>query len=219
MFIPMFVLSLASIFIGFVFSDLLLGFGQNYWSDAIIVLPIHFSPLDTEFIHPLIKNLPVIFSLLFMLITYYFLYSVKLWTITNWHHGNIYKLIYPYWSKLSAFFYHAGFINTIYNHQFLKFINISYTHITKYLDKGFFEFFGPYGLYKGFYFLHYFLQLSWYSFISVTVFFMFLGICLFLTVLLSIITNIYIIFVQFLGLFWIILIILILILPQTNTKI
>jgi hypothetical protein len=154
-----------------------------------------------------------------MLITYYFLYSVKLWTITNWHHGNAYRLIYPYWSKLSAFFYHAGFINTIYNHQFLKLMNISYTHITKYLDKGFFEFFGPYGLYKGFYFLHYFLQLSWYSFISVTIFFMFLGICLFLTVLLSIVTNIYIIFVQFLGLFWIILIILILILPQTNTKI
>jgi hypothetical protein len=102
---------------------------------------------------------------------------------------------------LSAFFYHAGFINTIYNHQFLKFINVSYTHITKYLDKGFFEFFGPYGLYKGFYFLHYFLQLSWYSFISVTIFFMFLGICLFLTIFLSIVTNIYIIFVQFLGLF------------------
>ena len=30
MFISMFFLSLASIFIGFIFSDLLLGFGQNF---------------------------------------------------------------------------------------------------------------------------------------------------------------------------------------------
>lgn len=77
MFVPMFVLSLASIFIGFIFNDLLLGFGQNFWFDSIVVLPIHFTPFDTEFIHPLIKNLPVIMSLLFMLITYNFLYNVR----------------------------------------------------------------------------------------------------------------------------------------------
>lgn len=210
MFIPMFVLSLASIFIGFIFNDLLLGFGQNFWFDSIVVLPNHFTPLDTEFIHPLIKNLPVILSLLFMLITYNFLYNVRFWILTHWHHKEIYKLLYPYWNNLAAFFYHAGFINTIYNYFFLNIINISYNHTTKYLDKGFFELIGPYGLYKGFHFLHYFLQFSLYSFISITIFFMFLGICLFLTIFLSIITNIYIVFIQFLGLFWLVITILIL---------
>jgi NADH-ubiquinone oxidoreductase chain 5 len=77
MFIPMFCLAFGSIFIGYLASDLLMGFGQDFWHESIVILPVHFSPLDTEFIHPLVKNLPVIFSLLFMCLTYFFLYVIQ----------------------------------------------------------------------------------------------------------------------------------------------
>lgn len=67
------ILAFASIFIGYITNDLFVGFGQDFWQGSIYILPKHFSPLDTEFIHPLIKNLPVILSLFFMVVTYIFL--------------------------------------------------------------------------------------------------------------------------------------------------
>lgn len=106
MFISMFCLAFSSIFIGFLTCDLFVGFGQDFWEDSITVLPAHFSPLDTEFIHPLIKNLPVILSLFFMFLTYYLLNVIQ--KIST----NAY---YIFWCKIAAFFYHAGYFNTIYN--------------------------------------------------------------------------------------------------------
>jgi len=207
MFIPMFVLSLASIFIGFIFSDLLLGFGQNFWADSIIVLPSHFSPLDTEFIHPLIKNLPVIFSLFFMVLTYIFLYFVQISSKTALTKSITYKIFYPLWCKISAFFYHAGFINTIYNIWFLNIINISYVHITKILDKGFFEFFGPFGLYQGFRFMHYFSNFWWYSSLSIAILIMFIGLCLCLIVVIIVLTKLHLLLFKYIGLFVVLMII------------
>lgn len=217
MFIPMFCLAFGSIFIGYFASDLFMGFGQNFWQESIIILPSHFSPLDTEFIHPLIKNLPVILSLLFMFLTYLFLYFINVWSYTGvFKHNNVVRFIYPYWCKLSAFFYHAGFINTIYNFGFEKIMIVSYTAVTKYLDKGFFEFFGPYGLYKGFYFLYNFLRFSWYSVISISIFIMFIGICLLLIYLFVVFSNIYIVLLNYSGL---VLISLILLISLNNNKI
>ena len=210
MFIPMFCLAFGSIFIGYLASDLLMGFGQNFWQESIFILPAHFSPLDTEFIHPLIKNLPVILSLLFMFLTYFFLYFIEIWSHTDvFKHNKFIRFIYPFWCKLSAFFYHAGFINTIYNYGFEKIMIVSYTAVTKYLDKGFFEFFGPYGLYKGFHFLYNFLRFSWYSVISISVFIMFIGICLLLIYLFVVLSNIYIVLLNYCGLVLISLILLI----------
>lgn len=179
MFIPMFCLALASVFIGYLASDLLMGFGQAFWQESITILPAHYSPLDTEFIHPLIKNLPVILSLLFMCLTYFFLHLVQVWSFIGiFKHNKFIKMMYPYWCKISAFFYHAGFINTIYNYIFENFLIISYSAIIKYIDSGFIEFFGPYGLYKGFFFLYNFMRFGWYSVISISIFIMFIGICL-----------------------------------------
>lgn len=76
--LPMFCLAFLSIFIGFIASDLMAGFGNNFLQDSVVILPSHFSPLDTEFIHPLIKNLPVIFSLFFMFFTYFFMHLVHI---------------------------------------------------------------------------------------------------------------------------------------------
>ena len=74
--LSMFCLAFLSIFIGYIASDLMAGFGNNFLQDSVTILPAHYSPLDTEFIHPLIKNLPVIFSLFFMFFTYFFMHLV-----------------------------------------------------------------------------------------------------------------------------------------------
>jgi hypothetical protein len=139
-----------------------------------------------------------------MVITYIFLYFVDNWSKTFWYRSRIYKELYPYWCNISAFFYHAGFINTIYNASFLKFISISYTHITKYLDKGFFEFFGPYGLYKGFRFMYFFCKFWWYSSLTIVILLMFVGLCFCLTLFIFWISQLYLLLFKYLGLFFII---------------
>lgn len=73
MFIAMFVLAIFSIVIGYISAELFLGLGHYFWQDSIYVLPTHFSFIDTEFIHPLIKNLPVLLSLSAMYLTLLFL--------------------------------------------------------------------------------------------------------------------------------------------------
>ena len=206
MFIPMFCLAFGSIFIGYLASDLFMGFGQNFWGDSIYILPVHFSPLDTEFIHPLIKNLPVILSILFSFFTYFLL------ILCNSPYMMDYKIInhfYLYWLQISAFFYHAGFINTIYNYIFKNILIISYNSVTKYLDKGFFEFFGPYGLYKSFYYIYQFLRFSWYSVISVSIFFMFISICIIFIYFFVILSQFSLILINYPGLLIISFIILI----------
>lgn len=79
--------------------------------------------------------------------------------------------------------FNAGYFNTLYNDIFLKIFKISYSTTNKHIDKGFLEFFGPFGLYKFFrtsYFkLRYmpapviFLYIG-YMFISIIVFLLFL---------------------------------------------
>lgn len=166
MFISMFVLAFCSISIGYISSDLMMGLGQTFWHDSITVLPEHFFFIDSEFIHPLIKNLPVILSLFSMYFTWFILYYIDLYLITDSHLQIIFsKLLYPIFINIASWGFHAGFFNTIYNYFFRILIHISYENINKYLDKGLFEYFGPFGIYKSFRWFHLALNFSLYSLI------------------------------------------------------
>ena len=48
----------------------------------------------------------------------------------------------------NSFFFLAGLFNILYNKIFICLYSVSYIIFTKYLDKGFFEKLGPYGIYK-----------------------------------------------------------------------
>jgi NADH-ubiquinone oxidoreductase chain 5 len=65
MFIPLFILSFGSIFIGYISRDLFIGLGSSFWKNAIFVLPINEKLLLSEFGVPFsIKLIPVFFSFL-----------------------------------------------------------------------------------------------------------------------------------------------------------
>ena len=61
---------------------------------------------------------------------------------------------------MSIISYHAGFFNTIYNAISIKLSFIVYDLIIKYLDRGFFEYVGPYGIYVLSYYLYRFNRVS-----------------------------------------------------------
>lgn len=150
--IPLFILTIFSIFSGYILSDIFIGMGNNIFTDSIFIHPVHSKLIETEFnILPIFKLLPLILSILGIIIyTYilennYLLISVKKQYINSINYLRsinyikIYTNIYTFFNQ--KFFYEL-FIN-IFIIQ--KVLNISYV-LNKTLDRGFIELWGPYGL-------------------------------------------------------------------------
>jgi hypothetical protein len=166
----MLVLIIGSIFLGYFFHNLMISISNNFWVGSLYVLPKHFLLLDSDLVHPIIKNLPVILSLLSSFIAYIFLHY-----FTSYEGKNIFIIIF-------GFFYHAGGFNRIYNYSYLSIFKFSYVSVNKYLDKGLFEYFGPYGLYKFFRLMHKVIRDIWVTNILFNIFFMFLFMSLFILI-------------------------------------
>ena len=66
--IPLFILSLCSIFVGFLTKDLFIGFGTNFWNNAIFVRPDNYFLLDIEFISFFIMFSLFKFNIMFTLL-------------------------------------------------------------------------------------------------------------------------------------------------------
>lgn len=118
---------------------------------------------------------------------------------------DLYMVLYKIWFILGSWSFHAGFFNTIYNKLFLSIFQGAYWQINKYLDKGLFEYFGPFGIYKSIRFLHLRLNFSNYSIIFFSISFMFIGVILYVWYWVFIISLIYIYLIKIIGILPIIL--------------
>lgn len=140
-----------------------------FWQDSFVILPLHISIMDIDFIHPLIKNLPIILSFSAMFLIVCLLYFIRDWPGNYFTRNTFYlTILYPIWFNFASWSFHAGFFNNIYNKIFNLILNISYISINKYLDKGLFEYFGPYGLYKLFFNIRKSLSFNYYSIIFIS---------------------------------------------------
>jgi len=70
-FLPMFLLSLCSIFMGFLFNDIFLGLGSPFFGNSIFVLVFHSCFFDSSLMSPFLKNLPI-FGFLFGFFIWFF---------------------------------------------------------------------------------------------------------------------------------------------------
>lgn len=70
-FIPLLLLSIFSIFIGFMLSDIILGFGTNCWNNVILIIPENYFMYDLEFIFDY-KNIVLCSVLIGIFICIYF---------------------------------------------------------------------------------------------------------------------------------------------------
>lgn len=61
--ICLFILCLGSIFFGYFMKDLFIGFGTNFFSNSIFILPKNIILVESEFIPLFYKQIPLIFSL------------------------------------------------------------------------------------------------------------------------------------------------------------
>nr|YP_009649348.1 NADH dehydrogenase subunit 5 [Rhizopogon vinicolor]QDA23265.1 NADH dehydrogenase subunit 5 [Rhizopogon vinicolor] len=137
--IPLFVLALFSIFFGFVFSDLFVGVGSDFFGNSIFINPNNISIIEAEFSLPLlIKLLPSILSLFGASLAIY-LYHVNPEFVINLTDSSLGRNIYTFLNG-------KYFFDVIYNHYFIAAsLKTGYT-ISKVLDRGVIELLGPYGL-------------------------------------------------------------------------
>jgi proton-translocating NADH-quinone oxidoreductase chain L len=164
MYFSMFFLSILSIFIGYVFSDLFIGFGSDFFGSSIYISGHNFFIFDLFLISPLLRNLPLLISILgfiFGLFIYNFVSMRK--GLINKKDGfievkTLYYNVFTLYRISAPFFFFSGFFNVIYNEIFIYLYNFSYLFCTKLIDKGFLELFGPFGLYKFFHSFSYSLK-------------------------------------------------------------
>jgi NADH-ubiquinone oxidoreductase chain 5 len=137
--IPLFILALFSIFFGFVFSDLFVGVGSDFFANSIFINPNNISIIEAEFSLPLIiKLLPTLLSI-FGATSAIFLYHVYPEFIVN-------LTDYSLGRKIYTFLNGKYFFDVIYNYYIISAGLITGNTISKVLDRGVIELLGPYGL-------------------------------------------------------------------------
>ena len=139
------ILSLFSIFFGYITHDLYIGIGTNFFNDSIFVLPNKITLVDSEFIPFYIKNIPLIFTCFGIVCSLLINMNYSLF-FTNFIIKNIF--IYKMYNFINKKFY----FDKIYNFFFAKnLLNFSYFITFKLIDKNILENFGP-NLYNNFFF-------------------------------------------------------------------
>lgn len=141
--IPLFILSIMSIITGYLFSDLFIGIGNNYLNSSIYIKFSHFNYIDIEFLNPIIKNIPLIFTITGIVFTFF---------LINYKNKNriFYLFFFFLKKKMYTFFFNGAFFNFFYNKILVFLIKIFYIINIKHIEKGFLELYGPVGLYLKF---------------------------------------------------------------------
>jgi len=142
--IPLVVLSLFSIFFGYIFSDLFVGMGSDFLANSVFTHPNNITLVEAEFSIPLAyKLLPSILSVLGAAVAIY-LYNISprfLIDLTNGASAQaaIGRRIYT--------FLNGKFLLDVILNQLIiaKGMKLGYT-VTKVLDRGVIEAVGPYGI-------------------------------------------------------------------------
>ena len=129
------VLVLGSLFSGYLFKDMFVGFGSIFFENSILILSKHSVGFDIEIIPIFFKLIPTIFTFSGLCLSFIF-YNNSYLMIIN-------KFIVSFYTFLST----KWFFDFIYNYYIGNFVlNISYHNCYKLIDKGFLEYFGVTGL-------------------------------------------------------------------------
>nr|YP_010046536.1 NADH dehydrogenase subunit 5 [Thelephora aurantiotincta]QPJ78319.1 NADH dehydrogenase subunit 5 [Thelephora aurantiotincta] len=137
--VPLFVLALFSIFFGFVFSDLFVGVGSDFFANSLFIHPNNISIIEAEFSLPiLIKLLPSILSLFGALLAI-LLYHNNTSFVIDLTETSLGRKIYTFLNGKYLF-------DVVYNNYIISVgLQLGYT-ISKVIDRGVIELLGPHGL-------------------------------------------------------------------------
>ncbi|KAK4649753.1 NADH dehydrogenase subunit 5 (mitochondrion) [Podospora pseudocomata] len=141
--LPLIILAIFSIFFGFFTKDIFIGLGSSFFADnSLFIHPTHEITIDTEFGVPVFwKLLPFVFTVSFSIVSLVLSeYLPEL--VINF---KLSRLGY----NIFGFFNQRFLIELFYNKYITNLILDLGGQMTKILDKGSIELFGPFGLEKG----------------------------------------------------------------------
>lgn len=142
--IPLAVLSLCSIFFGYIFKDLFIGLGTDTWLNSIYFHGNNPVFMESEFLHNFIKQIPLIFSVTGSLLVFFFNNKKISFIILKQLKQNYY--INNVIISILSFLSYKWYVDVIYNKYLVKsFFKTSY-FLFKNVDRGLLELIGPLGI-------------------------------------------------------------------------
>jgi NADH-ubiquinone oxidoreductase chain 5 len=140
--LPLVILSIFSIYFGFLAKDIYIGIGSEFFNDnSIFIHPIHEILIDTEFgILTIYKLLPFIFTVLFSIIAI----IISEFLANSVHNFKLSNLGY----NIFGFFNQRFLVEFFYNKYIVNIVLKLGGQTTKILDRGSIELVGPFGIEK-----------------------------------------------------------------------
>jgi len=140
MIFPLYVLGLGAIFYGYISRDLVIGLG-SYFFNSVQTNFFNFNLIDSEFLSPIIKNIPFMFSCLVSLLSLFLIncFNMNKGFIFDFKLTPISRLFYIFLNKKWHF---DQIINELI---VVKIMNFGYFSTFQALDKGLIERVGPTG--------------------------------------------------------------------------
>lgn len=137
--VPLLVLTIGSLFVGFLGKDFFVGAGTNFWGSSIFILPDHSFFIEAEFLPVFSKWLPFILST----------FGILVCSLLNIFNCNVFTLF----RNKKIFLFLAFLVNKkwyadiLYNRLLvLPLLKFGYLVSFKVLDRGFIELSGPFGI-------------------------------------------------------------------------
>lgn len=150
--LPLIILAFASLFIGYLTKDMIIGFGSSFWGNSIYILADNLSYLDAEFLPYHIKLIPFFFSHFGLFFAYHTssffsgfpqpYFQKNIYWRDKFFNSGIAFPIYTFLSRTWGF-------DDVYNRLLVqKFINFGYSISFRLFDLGWIAYLGPYGISK-----------------------------------------------------------------------
>ena len=137
--LPLIILSFASLFIGYISRDMIIGFGTDFWGNALFTLPTKQYFIQAEWLDSVVKIIPLYFSFRGMFLAIY-MYLNSFSFLFFFKQNYIGRIFY-------TFFNRKWFFDKVYTEWVsLPLIQIAYKHTYQIRDRGLLENFGPQGL-------------------------------------------------------------------------
>ena len=139
--LPLFILSIGSIFIGYCTRDMIIGVGTDFWGNALFTHPQNLTMLEAEFIPHYIKLTPVVLSNLG---------AISAFILYKNHATTLYKMkTNSFGRSMYTFLNRKWFFDKVYNEYITQHVlSFGYQTTYKLIDRGLFEFMGPLGITK-----------------------------------------------------------------------
>jgi NADH-ubiquinone oxidoreductase chain 5 len=141
--LPYLILSLFSVFFGYVFKDLFTGPGSDFLAHSLFIHPSHITLIEAESLYYFYKLLPAIVSILSAVLAFIF-YQPDSNKNSSASKTSLYKSVY-------SFFSGKYYFDVLYNKYLIGNFIKTGLYTSKVLDKGIIELVGPYGLSNMFY--------------------------------------------------------------------